>query len=150
MWFKKSSVKAFLTDANKQAIMDAIAQAEQNTSGEVRVHIESKVKGTSPYDRAVQVFEQLGMTETAQRNGVLVYVALDDRQFAIIGDEGIHAKVGETFWDQEKDQMVQYFAQGDIIGGIVYFIKQAGEKLKSYFPYQTDDKNELSNEISVA
>lgn len=150
MWFKKSSVQQLLTEANKQAIMGAIAQAEQNTSGEVRVHIEPKVKGNSPYERAVEVFEQLGMTATAQRNGVLVYVALDDRQFAIIGDEGIHATVGDSFWDQEKDQMVTYFAQGDIIGGIVYFIGRAGEKLKTYFPYQMDDKNELSNDISTA
>jgi uncharacterized membrane protein len=89
------------------------------------------------------------MQETKLRNGVLVYVALDDRQFAIIGDQGIHEKVGYDFWDQEKDEMSTYFKQGDIIGGIVYFINQIGEKLQEFFPYQKGDVNELSDEISV-
>jgi len=147
---KRSNVEALLTDDNKQKIVNAIQQAEKNTSGEVRVHIESKIKKKkTAFDRATQLFDQLGMYKTELRNGVLVYVALDDRQFAIIGDEGIHAKVGENFWEQEKDQMTTYFQQGDIIGGIVYFIEQIGAKLKEFFPYQADDVDELSNEISV-
>jgi uncharacterized membrane protein len=150
MFFKKpSTVKQLLTDENKEKILSAIQQAELNTSGEVRVHIESKLKKKSALDRAVEVFQQLGMQETALRNGVLVYVALDDRQFAIIGDEGIHAKVGENFWDHEKDVMMTYFQRGDMIGGIVYFIEQIGAKLKELFPYQKGDVNELSDEISV-
>ena len=80
---------------------------------------------------------------------ILIYVALDDRTFAIIGDQGIHAKVGENFWEHEKDEMTSYFANNDIIGGIVYFIEKAGEKLKEFFPYQSDDVNELSDDIST-
>jgi uncharacterized membrane protein len=147
---KQSSVKKLLTEENKEKIASAIQQAEKNTSGEVRVHIESNVKKKkSAFDRAVEVFHQLGMQATTLRNGVLVYVALDDRQFAIIGDQGIHEKVGYDFWDQEKDEMSTYFRQGDIIGGIVYFIDQIGVKLQEFFPYQKGDVNELSDEISV-
>jgi uncharacterized membrane protein len=150
MFFRKpSSVNQLLTNENKEKILSAIQQAELNTSGEVRVHIESKLKKQSAIDRAVAVFEQLDMQNTELRNGVLVYVALDDRQFAIIGDEGIHAKVGENFWNNEKDVMMTYFQRGDMIGGIVYFIEQIGAKLKESFPYQEGDVNELSNEISV-
>ena len=147
---KQSSVEKLLTEKNKEKIVSAIQQAEKNTSGEVRVHIESKVKKKkSVLDRAVEVFHQLGIQETKLRNGVLVYVALDDRQFAIIGDQGIHEKVGDNFWDREKDEMTTYFKQDDIIGGIVYFIGQIGAKLQEFFPYQKDDVNELSDEISV-
>lgn len=147
---KQSSVKKLLIEENKEKIASAIQQAEKNTSGEVRVHIESKTKKKrSALDRAVEVFHQLGMQETKLRNGVLVYVALDDRQFAIIGDQGIHEKVGDDFWDKEKDEMNTYFKQGDIIGGIVYFIDQIGVKLQEFFPYQKGDVNELSDEISV-
>ncbi len=152
MLFKKkpSSVEKLLTVDNKAKVTSAIQRAEKNTSGEVRVHIESKLpKKTSPLDRAVEVFEQLGMQETQLRNGVLVYVALDDHQFAIIGDQGINEKVGDSFWDAEKDEMTRYFKEGDVIGGIVYFIDQVGEKLKEFFPYQSDDVNELSDEIST-
>ena len=146
---KKSNVANLLTQENKTRILEAIQRAETHTSGEVRIHIESKVNGKTPLDRAVEVFHELGMQETALRNGVLVYVALDDRQFAIIGDQGIHEKVGENFWDEEKDKMTSYFTQGDIIGGIVYFIEQIGVKLTEFFPYQEDDLNELSDEISI-
>ena len=135
MLFKKpSSVDRLLTEENKQKILTAIQHAEKNTSGEVRVHIEPRVKNESALDRAVEVFYELGMEATKLRNGVLVYVALDDRQFAIIGDQGIHEKVGDDFWDAEKDRMTDYFKQGDIIGGIVYFVEQIGEKLSAYFP----------------
>ena len=147
---KQSNIEKLLTVENKEKIASAIQQAEKNTSGEVRVHIESKTKKKkSSFDRAVEVFHQLGMQETKLRNGVLVYVALDDRQFAIIGDQGIHEKVGADFWDKEKDEMSTYFKQGNIIGGIVYFIDQIGVKLQEFFPYQKGDVDELSDEISV-
>ncbi|MBD3306648.1 TPM domain-containing protein [candidate division KSB3 bacterium] len=146
---KPSPVENLLTDDNKSRILAAIQRAETNTSGEIRVHIERTAKKQAPLDRAVEVFHELGMQDTELRNGVLVYVALDDRQFAIIGDEGINQKVGEQFWEQEKDRMTEYFQQGDIIGGIVYFIDQIGSKLQAYFPYQADDVNELSDDISV-
>jgi uncharacterized membrane protein len=152
MLFKRrpKSVERVLTDENKQRIVTAIQAAELNTSGEVRVHIESTLKPKQAVlDRATEVFHELEMHKTALRNGVLVYVALDDRQFAIIGDQGIHAKVGEEFWEAEKDEMTQYFARGEIIGGIVYFVEQIGQKLHAFFPYQADDVNELSDDVSV-
>ncbi len=146
---KKTSVQQLLTEENKTRVMEAIQQAEKNTSGEIRIHIEPVLKGKTALDRAVEVFYHLGMEATKLRNGVLIYVALDDRQFAIIGDQGINEKVGQNFWDQEKDQMTAYFKHGDVIGGIVYFIEQIGAKLQEFFPYQDDDVNELSDEISV-
>ena len=151
MLFRRQSMaKKFLTEENKEKIARAIQQAEKNTSGEVCLHIECKIKKKkSVFSRAVEVFHQLGMEETSLRNGVLVYVALDDRQFAIIGDQGIHEKVGQDFWDKEKDEMIAYFKRGDIIGGIVYFIGQIGIRLQEIFPYKNDDVNELSDEVSV-
>ncbi len=146
---QKSSVQQLLTQENRETILNAIQEAERKTSGEIRVHIESTLQGASPLDAAVEKFDELGMQETALRNGVLIYVALDDRQFAIIGDQGIHEKVGQGFWDDEKDRMTTYFTQGDIIGGIVFAIEQVGDKLTEFFPYQHDDVNELSDEISV-
>ncbi len=147
---KPSSVDKFLTEETKAKISEAIQRAEMNTSGEVRIHIESRLKKKqSAFERAVDVFEELTMHETALRNGVLIYVALDDRQFAIIGDQGIHEKVGDSFWQTEKDEMLRYFKAGDICGGIVYFIEQIGYKLQEFFPYQEHDTNELSNDIST-
>jgi uncharacterized membrane protein len=141
---KKSSVRQLLTEENKTTVLNAIQEAEQQTSGEVRVHIEANLKSKNALDRAVELFEKLGMFETELRNGVLIYVALDDRQFAIIGDQGINEKVGQDFWDYEKDEM-----RAHIIGGIVFAIKQVGEKLKEFFPYQENDVNELSDDIST-
>ena len=150
MLFKKqSSLKQLLTESNKAKILDAIRRAELNTSGEIRLHIEPKLKGSSALDRAADVFYELGMHQTAQRNGVLVYVALDDRQFAILGDEGIHAHVGADFWETEKDAMTAYFKRGELIEGMAYAIEQVGEKLKQYFPYQQGDVNELRDDISI-
>ena len=146
---KKSRVEQLLSEENKTKIMNAIQEAEKNTSGEVRVHIESSAKGKAPLDRAVELFDELGMFETKLRNGVLIYVALDDRQFAVIGDQGINEKVEEDFWDKGKDEMTTYFKQGDIIGGIVFFTEHIGSKLKEFFPYQENDVNELSDEISI-
>ncbi len=147
---RQSGAKKLLTEKNKERIARAIQQAEKNTSGEVRLYIEGKIKKkTSVFNRAVEVFHQLGMQKTTLRTGVLVYVALDDREFAIIGDQGIHEKVRQDFWDKERDEMIAYFKQGDIIGGIVYFIGQIGIRLQEHFPYQKDDVNELGDEVSV-
>ena len=146
---KKTPMEHFLTEENKAQIVNAIQQSERHTSGEIRVHIESGTQKMSALDRAVEVFYDLGMQKTQLRNGVLVYVAFDNRQFAIIGDQGIHEKVGEHFWEHEKEVMTGYFQQEDILGGIVYFIHQIGEKLKKFFPYQKDDMNELRDDISI-
>jgi len=149
LFAKPTSVQKLLTPEHVTRIVQAIEAAEQQTSGEVRVHLESSAKGVAPLDRAVAVFHELGLHKTAHRNGVLLYVALDDRQFAILGDEGIHARVGTDFWHREKDALAGYFSQGNIIGGIVYVIEQIGAKLRAHFPWQADDVNELSNDVSV-
>ncbi len=151
MLFKRqSSVDRLMTEENKNKLVEAIGNAEKNTSGEIRVHMESRLKkDISPLDRAVEVFEKLEMHNTELRNGILIYVALDDKKFAIFGDKGINEKVGDNFWNHEKDVMTDYFRRDDIIGGILYFIDRIGEKLKEFFPCQEDDANELSNEISV-
>jgi uncharacterized membrane protein len=128
-------------------IVDAIRQAEQNTSGEVRVHAEFRCKGDA-VKRAVEIFEKLEMHKTSQRNGVLIYIAVTDHVFAIIGDEGINNKVSENFWNDVKDEMTIRFQNKQLIEGIVYGVLQAGEKLKAFFPYQQDYKNELNDEVS--
>jgi uncharacterized membrane protein len=135
-------------DAQKQRVMDAVALAELNTSGEVRVHIESKCKESTALDRASQVFAHLDMQKTEARNGVLIYVALDDHKFAIIGDIGINQKVPDDFWDSTAAEMSSQFKIGEILEGIIVGINHAGEQLAHYFPYTDDDINELSDEIS--
>ncbi len=131
----------------QQRIVEAIRHAELATSGEIRLHIEP---GTSlnPVERAKQVFEQLGMGNTELKNGVLFYLAIEDRKLAIIGDSGIHQKVGDNFWQEEKELMVNHFLKGDYTTGICKAIEQVGEKLKLHFPFQQTDTNELSNDIS--
>ena len=125
----------------------AIQQAEKATSGEIRVHIENHCR-KNVLDRAADVFAQLKMHKTAAQNGVLVYVALEDRKLAILGDAGINAKVPANFWEGIKIRMVEQFKQGLITEGIREAVLSAGNALKTYFPYQTDDKNELPDDIS--
>lgn len=131
----------------KIRIVDAVKQAEKNTSGEIRVHIENHTK-KDILDRAADVFALLKMHKTEQRNGVLFYLALNDKQFAVLGDAGINAVVPKDFWESIKDEMVKHFAQNDFTQGLITGITMAGVKLKEHFPYQTDDVNELPDEIS--
>ena len=131
----------------KQQIVEAIRHAEKNTSGEVMVHIEQRCK-EDVLDRAAGVFDMLGMQNTELRNGVLFYLAVKDHKFAILGDAGINSKTGENFWVEIKDMMQGKFKDGDFTGGLSEGIRMAGEKLKEHFPYQQDDENELSDEIS--
>ncbi len=135
------------TKEQKAAMVAAIQQAEKATSGEIRVHIENHCR-KNVLDRAADVFAQLKMHKTAARNGVLVYVALEDRKLAILGDAGINAKVPANFWEGIKIRMVEQFKQGLITEGIREAVLSAGNALKTYFPYQTDDKNELPDDIS--
>jgi uncharacterized membrane protein len=129
-------------------IVSAIQKAEQQTSGEIRVHIDKKCS-TDAVKRAVQVFEKLGMHNTALRNGVLIYVSFSDRKLAIIGDQGIDAVVPADFWVSTKDQMIHCFKENRFADGIIAAISEAGMQLKSFFPYMENDENELSNEIST-
>jgi len=140
-------VKKFLSKNDEQEIVDAIKIAEKNTSGEIRVHIEATTEKDS-YERALEVFGELEMHKTEQRNGVLIYVAVEDHAFVICGDEGIDAVISKDFWNTTKDTMQQHFKQGNFKEGIVAGILKAGEELKAHFPWQQNDKDELSNEIS--
>lgn len=142
-----SKVEDFLTAAEEQQIVEAIGVAEKNTSGEIRVHIE-KETSIAAIDRAVEVFQHLNMEKTAERNGVIIYVAVKSHQFAIYGDKGINDKVSSDFWDCTKDVMMKHFRNGDFKQGLIEGILNAGEQLKKHFPYQDGDTNELSNEIS--
>lgn len=140
-------VKDFIGDKGKALIQQAIKEAELNTSGEIRVHLESKCSG-DPLQRAVYIFNYLKMYRTQARNGVLVYVAVGSRKFAIIGDAGINAVVPDNFWDGIKEQMQVNFAAGNYVDGLVQAIRESGVSLKRYFPYQSDDINEQPDEIS--
>ena len=135
-----------LTDKEQELIKNAIAWAEKATSGEVRVCIEDKCS-VDAYERAISCFADLEMHQTKLRNGVLVYVALDDHKFAIIGDEGINKLVPDNFWDSTKNLMLEKFKSGEIVNGISVGIIEAGKQLKKYFPYQENDINEISDEI---
>lgn len=144
MLFKKH----LFTEQKKQQIVQTIAEAEKLTSGEIRVHTERHCKGGNVLQRAVEVFHQLKMNETAQRNGVLIYLAYADKKFAIIGDKGINEVVPPDFWNKTKDEMAVYFKQGKFKEGVEHGIREASVHLAAYFPHRSDDKNELSNEIS--
>lgn len=135
------------TEEQKKKIQEAIAAAELNTSGEIRVHIDDRCK-VDPMKNAIEVFERLGMHQTEQRNGVLFYVAMEDHKLAILGDKGINDVVPDHFWDVIRDLMVDQFKKGNFTEGLVHGILMAGEELKAAFPYNEADNNELSNDIS--
>lgn len=141
------SIVNFFTAAQKHSIEESVKAAELNTSGEIRVHVESACK-EDVMDRAAYVFEKLEMHKTELRNGVLFYMAVTDKKFAILGDVGINLKVPANFWDLIKETMVGYFSKAEIAEGLSIGIRMAGEQLQMHFPYQANDTNELSNEIS--
>ena len=137
----------FFTQKDQDLIVEAIREAEQNTSGEIRVHIESKCK-EDVLDHAAYFFEKLEMHETQLRNGVLIYLAVDDRKFAILGDVGINQVTPDNFWDEIKENMLNHFRENKFTEGLITGIRMIGDALKANFPYQSDDVNELSDEIS--
>lgn len=141
------NVQKYFTEENKLQITNAIRAAEMNTSGEIRVHIEKFCKG-DVLDRAAYLFEKLEMHKTQLRNGVLFYLAVEDHQFAILGDVGINQKVPEDFWESTKELVLSKFKNGNLTEGLTSGILMAGEQLKAHFPYLKNDVNELSNEIS--
>lgn len=142
-----SKTEDFLTPEEEQEIVQAITIAETNTSGEIRVHIEEHSE-KQPLERAQEVFLTLNMQQTKARNGVLFYVCVADKKFAIIGDEGINNVVANDFWDGTKNVVIENFKVGNYKKGLVDGILKAGEQLKHFFPYQSDDIDELPNEIS--
>ncbi len=138
----------FIPQEGQKRVVEAIEAAEKRTSGEIRVHIEPRCKSGDAYRRAVEVFNELKMYETGQRNAVLVYVAYRSHVFAIIGDCGINERVGSGFWNEEIETLARYLRQGDPVGGLCEVIGQIGDSLSAYFPWTEDDVNEQSDEIS--
>jgi uncharacterized membrane protein len=138
---------AVFTDEEQLRIRKAIQEAENRSSGEIRVCIEKKCS-EDVLDRAAKYFYQLNMHKTKLRHGILIYVATVDRKFAIIGDAGINSVVPTDFWDATKEDMLQHFKYGDIIEGIVTGLKIAGEQLQKYFPHTQDNNNELPDDIA--
>jgi len=140
-------IKDFFTKEQREDIRQAVLNAELDTSGEIRVHIETNCKG-EVLDRAAFIFSKLGMQKTEKRNSVLFYLAVNHRRFAVIGDKGINAVVPEDFWDDIKNLLLNHFREARFTEGLIEGITLVGNKLKSHFPYQTDDVNELSDDIS--
>lgn len=137
----------FFSGKEKKQILAAVREAEKDTSGEIRVHLEYKTRGPV-YGYAQKVFQRIGMTKTAQRNGVLIFLVTQDKKFAVLGDVGINEKVPEGFWHDVVEIMQAHFKENKFAEGIAEAVLRIGEKLKAYFPYQSDDKNELPDNIS--
>ena len=138
---------SFFTKEQQAQILASVREAEKETSGEIRVHIETSLKG-DVLDRAAWLFKKLGMDKTAEHNGVLFYLAVRDRKFAIIGDAGINAKVPSGFWDEISELLKKNFKEGKFTEGLAGGIIMAGNQLKTHFPHRIDDVNELPDEIS--
>ena len=142
-----SNARQILNNEEDHRVVEAIRQAELNTSGEIKVHIENHCRGDVE-GRSLFVFNRLKLNETKLRNGVLIYLAVKDHKFAILGDEGINDVVGNGFWNDVKDLMQSRFKENRIAEGLEEGIMRCGEKLKTFFPYQSDDINEIPDEIS--
>lgn len=142
-----TSARDFFSKQDQEDIRMAITNAELDTSGEIRVHIENNCQG-DVMDRAAFVFNQLGMKKTELRNAVLIYLAVKNRRFAILGDSGINKVVPDTFWDDIKADMLNHFRDGRFADGLIEAITSTGLHLKSNFPHQQNDVNELSDELS--
>lgn len=139
---------AILNEAEQERVAHAVSVAENMTSGEIRVVVENVVgEGKTPFEKATKYFEELKMHKTKLRNGVLLYLAVADHQFAIIGDAGINSRVANDFWENTKEKMIAHFRKGDYATGLVAGIHDAGEQLRYYFPRKEDDVNELPNDI---
>ncbi|WP_179008607.1 TPM domain-containing protein [Winogradskyella forsetii] len=141
------NIENFLTSKEEAEIVEAIRIAECDTSGEIRVHIEQKCD-IDVYEHALEVFHILKMDNTLQRNGVLIYVAVDNKSFVIFGDQGINNIVGADFWNSTRDKISAQFKAGNFKEGLIDGIKEAGKVLSQYFPWHHHDKDELDNTIS--
>ena len=139
--------KEFLTEEQEQQVIEAIQKAEKQTSGEIRVHIEEHCS-RDPLDRAARIFHELGMDQTEQQNGVLIYIASEDHKAAVYAGQGIHQQVEEGFWSGVLDILINHFKKDAFEEGIEAAVNRVAAKLTDLFPYQRGDVNELSNEIS--
>jgi uncharacterized membrane protein len=147
MTWWRSPVRRILSESDEKRVIAAIRAAEHATSGEIRVHVERRCAGNA-LGAARRWFDRLGMAATAERNGILFYVAVQDRAFAIVGDSGIHAKVGDEFWNALRDAMTDDFVKGDPAAGLTRAIEEAGSRLAEHFPRRGDDRNELPDKVS--
>ena len=141
-------VSSFFSKEEKNQVVQAIKKAEYQTSGEIRLHLESRCKGNT-LERAVQIFEKLKMHDTRLRNGTLIYMAIKDHKFSIFGDQGINEIAPDNFWEDVKEEMRRFFIKDQFADGVIRGIYLIGEKLKEFFPYQEDDVNELPDDISI-
>ncbi len=137
----------FLSEGQQRSIVAAIEEAEKETSGEIRVYIERECPEENALERAQFIFDRLGLQNTRERNAVLFYLAYDDHKFAVLGDKGIFEKTTQDFWNSTKDLLAFHFVRGEFSEGFCSGIKEAGVQLKKYFPFQSDDINELPNDI---
>jgi len=136
-----------LTKEQEQQVIEAIKKAELQTSGEIRLHIEHNCS-QDPLERAARIFQELGMDQTEQQNGVLIYIASEDHQAAVYAGKGIHEQVEDGFWNDVLNQLIEYFKEGAFVDGIESAVHKVALKLENLYPYQKGDTNELSNEIS--
>ncbi len=142
--FKK---KAFFTKEEAAIIVNAIREAEKLTSGEIRLYLQTKCKYIDPMDRAKEVFQELNMNKTLLHNGVLIYVATQDKQLCIFADKGIHEKVDAHVWKSAVQLIKENFAKEQYVDGLVSAVNYIGTLLQQYFPYDSQDKNELPDNI---
>jgi uncharacterized membrane protein len=141
-------VLRWFSEGDLAEVSAAIAGAEALTSAEVRVHLDRRCPG-DPTARAAAVFEQLEMHQTRERNGVLVYVALDDHRLAVVGDRSIHERVGQPYWERLAATLSAHFAQGRRREGLSAVVHELGRELARHFPRRPDDANELTDQVSV-
>jgi uncharacterized membrane protein len=143
--------RRLLSEADLEAIAAVVAAAERETSGEIRVHLERRLPAAGDaLARAGEVFDALGMRATAERNGVLIYLALADRKLAIVGDAGVHARVGEEYWQRVRDAMVERLRRGEARDAILHAVGEVGRVLRRFFPRRPDDDNELRDRVSMS
>jgi len=141
-------VRGFLSEADLEAVAAAIAAAEATTSAEIRVHLDARCPG-EPMPRAVAVFERLGMHRTAERHGVLVYVSVEDHKLAVLGDRGIHERVGQVYWDRLVQGVIAHLRERRHRDGLVHAVAEVGAVLRRHFPRRPDDVNELPDRVSL-
>ena len=146
----KTNTDKLLNTSDKQMLVQAIQSAEKTTSGEIRVHVESRTKKGDALTRATEIFFKQKMNATKERNGVLVYVAVEDRKLAIYADQGIYDKVGVEFWYSQVQEMTSHFKEENYVKGMSVVIAEIGKALTNHFPYdRVTDTNELSDEIMI-
>jgi uncharacterized membrane protein len=141
-------VRQFMSEADLEAVRRAISEAESGTSAEIRVHLDHKCPG-DPMARATAVFERLGMHRTAARHGVLIYVAIGHRKLAVIGDQGIHERVGEAYWQRLVADVLAHFREEHPRDGFLHAVRELSAALRQHFPRKPDDRNELRDEVSI-